>query len=81
MHPVTKRRLRDGETAAAVPTEDLGNLTLAQLQTLRQTVFDGALAMQSLDDLGSAEANEAAWLDYLALEQKLKLLDEEIKKR
>lgn len=81
MHPVTKRRLRDGDNATAASTADLDKLSLPQLQSLRETVFDGALAMQSLDDLGSEAANNAAWEDCKALDKKLKVLDDEIKKR
>lgn len=79
--PVTRRRLRDGDTASAVPTDNLTTLSLADLRALREMVFDGALAMQSLDDLGSPEANDAAWLQCIALDKKLKAIDAEIAKR
>ena len=78
---IDRRRLRDGEKASAVPPNDLAKLTLSQLQSLRETVFDGALAMQSRDDLGSPEANDAAWEECIALDKKLTIIDKEIKKR
>ena len=79
--PVTKRRLNDGNKAIAVSADSLSSLSLVQLQRLREIVFDGALAMQSLDDLGSKEANIAAWDDCKALDAKLKRIDDEIARR
>ena len=83
MHPVTQRRLRDGDRASGVSTtaEDLAKLSLPELLALKEVVFDGAVALQSLDDLGSPEANDAAWLQCIELDKKLKAIKEEIATR
>lgn len=63
MNPHDSRRLRDvvGALEASEP-EDLGALR-AHVGRL----FDACLAAQSLDDLGSDAANDAAWDNYKTL--------------
>lgn len=39
---------------------------------------DGICALQSLDDLGSKEANDAAWNDMLVLQDKYSRLKREL---
>lgn len=82
-HAITNRRLRDGDRASGVSTtaEDLAKLNLPELLALKEVVFEGAVALQSLDDLGTPELNDAAWLQYQELEHKLKRVKEEITKR
>ncbi len=71
-------RLRDG--ANAVQTLDEPDPeTIEGLQTKLKVVMGGALALQSLDDLGSPGANEAAWSDMLKLQKKGGELREKIK--
>lgn len=66
---VTTRRLNDGATALALPVETLPS-TLGGLETMRDQLHDGIAALQSLDDLGSEDANQAAWDDMLALQSR-----------
>ncbi len=73
---IDKRRLRDGATATALLDVPLGSMTLQQLQELREVLRDGAVALQSLDDLGSPEANDAAWQDMQAVSEKLELVNQ-----
>ena len=82
-HAITNRRLRDGDRASNVSTtdDDLAKLSLSELLALKEVVFDGAVALQSLDDLGTPELNDAAWLQCIELDRKLKRVKEEIKKR
>lgn len=54
--PRDKRRLVMGQTALVLPVDDLAQLTVTQLQQRRRELHDAACAMQSLDDLGSADA-------------------------
>lgn len=60
--PDTERRLRMGREATASR-----EATLEQLS-------DAILAMQSLDDLGSPEANQAAWKEMCALQERYEAL-------
>ena len=74
----TKRRLDDGARAL-----DLGtNLPtkLVDLEHLLGSLHDGIAALQSLDDLGSDEANQAAWDDMLVLQKRYDLVEKQIKK-
>jgi hypothetical protein len=78
---VTKRRLNDGGRAAAISTENLEQLSYDELLRLRDIAADGAVAMQSLDDLGSEQANQEAWDTLMLIEKKLTALDAEIGRR
>lgn len=55
---VTKRRLRDGETAMSVSTT---GKTREELEAARGAVHDGIAALQSTDDLGE-DMNR--WVSY-----------------
>jgi hypothetical protein len=55
MTPIDRRRMDDGE-AALRASQDLSTMTLPQLRELYGQLFDGATAMQSLDDLGVPRA-------------------------
>lgn len=72
---ITRRRLRDGATAmrySPAPDYDLRGLKL-ELSVLH----DGAVALQSLDDLGSVEANNKACDDIVVLQRRM----EEVRKK
>lgn len=70
MHPArTIRRLNDGEEALSLQTKPLPD-TLEKLQDLRGKLHDGIVALQSLDDLGSEDANQRAWDDMLELQSR-----------
>ncbi len=75
---VTRRRLHNGETALAAET-DLSQLTRHQLQELRVILSTGALAMQSLDDLGPIDNDKAA-RDLTEIVRRLKLIDKELER-
>ncbi len=77
MTPTDQRRLRDGQAALDAP-QDLADRTLDQLHDLRRTLFDGLAAMQSLDDLGSPEANEAAGRTCVELGRRLDAVEAKI---
>lgn len=66
--PVTTRRLGDGERALkrSFPTTDNKN----ELIAYRDELHAGIAALQSLDDLGSEQANQAAWDDMLELQKR-----------
>ncbi len=78
--PLDRRRLRDGELAAQTDTNyqamSVGQLILALAQ-----LHDGIAALQSTDDLGSPEANDAAWQNCLELQRRHKLVKEEMTRR
>lgn len=76
-----RRRMRDGESAMAASEEGLQEMDLAALKALREEVRDGCAAMQSLDDLGSKEANDAAWQTCIELEEKYKRIKAELVRR
>jgi hypothetical protein len=78
--PLDQRRLRDGRLALDA-SQELSAMTIVQLRELRDTLFDGALALQSLDDLGSPEANRAAWNDCVELDRRIVQVDDEIARR
>jgi len=75
--PVTKRRLADGEQAGALaePATD------AEIEAQLNILHDGIAALQSLDDLGSNEANQRAWNDMLALQKKYARLRQKLADR
>ena len=73
-----KDRLRDGARALDTLSEPEPD-TLEDLKERLRVVMDGALALQSTDDLGSAEANEAAWNDMLRLQKAGDEIREKIK--
>lgn len=64
---VTNRRLKDGATALEIPVDPLPT-TVGELEVLRGQLHDGIAALQSLDDLGSEDANRDAYDDMLALQ-------------
>ena len=68
------RRLIDGARALALPS--LPNGASLAVMTARRSLLEAACrAMQSLDDLGSAEANAQAWSDLSTLIQRLDELE------
>lgn len=70
---IDARRLRDGASAASLPEPK----TVEEIQAQLEVLGDGIAAMQSLDDLGSPEANQQAWDDMCALSKRY----EELKAR
>lgn len=64
-----QRRLRDGARGAAMeePTADTPQ---KEIRKYLGRMHESLCAMQSLDDLGSDEANKQAWDDMIALERK-----------
>ena len=72
---IDQRRLRDGAIGFQVPT---GGGELAELRRRREQLFDAVLAMQSLDDLGSVEANNAADRDMQDLQRRLCSVEKQI---
>jgi hypothetical protein len=70
------RRLRDGARAARLPEPETPEEIRSQLEILS----DGIRALQSLDDLGSPEANQRAWDQMVALQAKHARLEEKIRK-
>ncbi len=81
---IDARRLRDGK-AALDRSRDLSltmqEMTLAELRDLRDALFHGVLAMQSLDDLGSPEANQSAAADHDELSRRMAAIDVEVRAR
>lgn len=71
---VDRRRLRDGAGALALPEPK----TLEEMKAQLQVLWDGAVALQSTDDLGSPEANEKTWNDMLELQQRAQTLEKRI---
>jgi hypothetical protein len=57
LHPVERRRIRDGKRALFLPEPKTIHGMNGQIDIL----LDGARALQSLDDLGTPEANARAW--------------------
>ena len=79
-HPVDQRLLNDGARAMAL-TEPK---TLKEMEEQLRIIYDGALALQSMDNLGSPEANQQAWDDMLELQRRAEALSkkiEELKQR
>lgn len=67
---VDARRLRDGAAAAAAPDAKDKDGLKAQLDEM----CDAITALQSLDDLGSEEANQAAWDQMISLQKRYERL-------
>jgi hypothetical protein len=61
-----QRRLACGAEALALPEPETIGEIRAQLKILHM----GICALQSMDDLGSNQANAAAWADMLTLQEK-----------
>lgn len=78
---VDQRRLRDGAAGMALPIDDLKKLSVVELRQRRTELYDAAVAMQSLDDLGSPEANQRAWDEMVELDRRLSLVKAELKRR
>ncbi len=76
-----RRRLGDGERALQEDVSNLPGLTLPELKALKEKLFDGAVALQSMDSLGSVEANNRAWDIMTALEERFEKVKDEIKLR
>jgi hypothetical protein len=53
--------------------------TLDGMKVYRDELKDGLCALQSLDDLGSEGANQAAWNDMLELQRRHDLVEARIK--
>lgn len=70
-----RRRLNDGARAMGLNQPK----TLAEMEEQLRVIGDGALAMQSLDDLGSPEANKKAWDDMIELQARYDALEKKIK--
>jgi hypothetical protein len=66
---VTTRRLNDGKVAMGLEAPETST-QLNDLIEYRNQLHDGICALQSLDDLGSEEANERAWNDMLELQKR-----------
>jgi hypothetical protein len=64
---VTRRRLNDGQQALETSKNPLPE-SIQGLTELRNQLHDGIAALQSLDDLGSEQANQQAWDDMIALQ-------------
>jgi len=77
---VDQRRLRDGARGLALST-DLKSLSVEELQALYNELYDAACAMQSLDDLGSPEANDRAWKEMQELDRRRCLVGNELEAR
>ena len=77
----TKRKLKDGANGMRIPTDNLSSVLLDTLQARYSSLCDSAVAMQSLDDLGSPEENQQAWEDMKELERRINLIKVEIEAR
>lgn len=72
-----QRRLKDGKTALAL----LKPSSIQEMKTQIIQFTDTIRAMQSLDNLGSVEANESAWNDMVTLTKKRNAIQEELKRK
>ena len=72
---VDRRRLRDGAEALALSEPQ----TLEAMEKTLQALWQGAVALQSTDDMGSTEANKAVWNDMLELQRRAEALEKKIK--
>mgnify|MGYP001605590597 FL=1 len=70
-----RRRLRDGAEALVLSEPQ----TLEEMERTLQALWDGAVALQSTDDMGSPEANEQVWNDMLELQRRAQALEKKIK--
>ena len=75
-NPTDRRRLNDGARAMSLPEPK----NLKEMEEQLGVIEDGALALQSMDDLGSPEANDKAWNDMLKLQKRAEALRAKIKK-
>jgi hypothetical protein len=73
---VTTRRLGDGERALKRPFPTTDNKN--ELRAYRDEIHAGIAALQSLDNLGSEQANQAAWDDMLELQKRYSQVVEKI---
>jgi len=72
---VDRRRLRDGAEALSLSEPQ----TLKEMERTLQALWDGAVALQSTDDMGSPEANQQVWNDMLELQRRAEALEKKIK--
>ena len=72
---IDQRRLNDGAEAATLGEPE----TIEDIGGQIETISDGILALQSLDDLGSEEANDDAWNQMLELQEKRNVLKEKLR--
>ena len=72
---IDRRRLRDGAEAFALSEPQ----TLEEMEKTLQALWQGAVALQSTDDMGSPEANESVWNDMLELQRRAEALEKKIK--
>ncbi len=70
MTPRDQQRLQKGADAKLLPEPK----TEAEARRVIVELTDAVLAMQSLDDLGSFQANQKAWGDLCDLEHRLETL-------
>ena len=63
---IDKRRLSEGKEANILELADTPQELRKQIRNLGEAI----LAMQSLDDLGSIEANDSAWDMMIGLQNK-----------
>jgi len=61
---IDQRRLNGGARAMALEEPR----TLREIEEQISAIYAGAVALQSMDDLGSPEANQRAWDDMLELQ-------------
>lgn len=69
------KRLERGRDAASMPVAN----TIEAKKQLLESLHDGLRALQSLDDLGSPEANDATMKEHDALLDRILALQNEIK--
>lgn len=72
--PVTRRRLEDGGRAMGLPVPKTKEEAVKYVNAMR----DGAVALQSLDDLG-AKTNKKAWADMTELGRRAKKVKKKFK--
>lgn len=71
---IDMRRLRNGERGKAIILSD----NIDKLEEQIDTLHDATVAMQSLDNLGSPEANQQAYEDMRALTSKCDLAEKKL---
>jgi len=72
---ITRRRLAAGARALALPSPT----TRAEIAEQLNIIYDGMLALQSLDDLGNKEANDKAMRDIDTLQGQYDYLKTKLK--
>lgn len=75
---LTGRRLEDGARALALPALP-ESVTKAEIERQLEILYQGMVALQSLDDLGSEEANAKAWSDMETLQARFDALSVKLK--